>query len=47
MHIRLQYMYFLEAKLIADTIRDICNLSSLAISWRTGILNLVLELARL
>jgi hypothetical protein len=31
--IRLQYQYFLDENFFADTIRDICNLGSVAISW--------------
>jgi hypothetical protein len=34
LQIRLQYLQFLEDKFFADTIRDICNLGSFAISWR-------------
>ena len=33
MHIRLQYLYFEDAKFCTDTIGDICNLGSFAISW--------------
>ena len=32
----LHYLYFLKAKFCTDTIRDICNLVSLAICWRNS-----------